>query len=234
MSKGKDATERPGVSSSHKEFEINRVRVGGSKVEAVAEDGFGYEVVGRAGEADPYSEIDLPLGGQIQVNGWVDLVLLQTDRVEISRGAKHTIVFEATGDFFGEVITEFDVGRKDETLVDAGAMKGLVERRIEGEVPFADLLVDDGPHLPRPSIRGILGALVADFVGKTQADGPFPFWRNADARANVIADVIPALAIVHGSEDIKAGFEPISEAMGDFDGLMQLMIRRIGAVGGGL
>jgi hypothetical protein len=38
------------------------------------------------------------------------------------------------------------------------------------------------------AIHGILALLVTDFVGETEADGPFPLGRDADSGANVVAD----------------------------------------------
>ncbi len=48
------------------------------------------------------------------------------------------------------------------------------------------------------------------------------------------SDIIPALAVVRGSKYVEAGFEPIVEAVGDFDRFMKLMIGRISSVGCGL
>src|SRR6266446_6222634 len=52
-----------------------------------------------------------------------------------------------------------------------------------------------------------------------------PLGRNAKARANVRADEIQAAAIARAGEDVKAGFEPVVEAMGNFDRLVPGVIR---------
>src|SRR2546425_5723524 len=49
------------------------------EVEAVAEDQFGDQVIGRTGHANAKAEVDFPLGGKIQVNRRKDLVLLLAD-----------------------------------------------------------------------------------------------------------------------------------------------------------
>jgi|SRR5882724_1112656 len=109
-------------------------------------------------------------------------------------------------------------------------MDGFVERRIEGEIPSANLLIYDGPHFPCPGIHGILPALVADFVRKTQSNWPIPFRRDAHTRAYVIADPVDALSVVLGSKNVEAGFEPVREAVSDFDGFVELVIRGVHAI----
>src|ERR1700740_3589876 len=91
----------------------------GSEIETVAENHFGDEVVGRAGDADAQAEIDFPLGRKVQVNRRKNLVLLQRAGQELRSRPHRTVVFEATGDFFSEVVAELDVGRKHESLANA-------------------------------------------------------------------------------------------------------------------
>jgi hypothetical protein len=50
-----------------------------SEIEAVADDGFGDQVVGRACDAHAYAEVDLPLWREIQVDRGKDLVFLFWD-----------------------------------------------------------------------------------------------------------------------------------------------------------
>ena len=47
------------------------------------------------------------------------------------------------------------------------------------------------------------------------------------------ADVIPALTVLRGSENVKPCLEPVIEAVSDLNGFVQLMVRRQGAVIGG-
>ena len=204
------------------------------EVEAVAEDHFGDEVIGRTGDTYAEAEVDFPFGGKIEVDGGKELVLLLGDGIEIGSGADGAVVFEAGGNFFGEVVADFDVGGKDEVLIFGEAVEGLVKGGVEREIPAIDLLVEDGAHLPGPSVDGVFAALVADFVGEAEADGPFPFGRNADAGANVVADPVEALAVLRGSENVETGFEPVGEAVSDFDGFVELVVGGKSAVGGGL
>src|SRR6266849_9862767 len=105
-------------------------------------------------------------------------------------------------------------------------MEGLVESRVERPIPAADLLIDDGPHFPGPSVGGEFRALVADFVREAKADGPMPFLRNMHAGTDVVADPLHALAAALGGKNIEARLEPVGEAVRDLDGFM------LGVVGG--
>ena len=44
-----------------------------------------------------------------------------------------------------------------------------------------------------------------------------PLGRDAKARANMRTDEIQAAAVTRAGEDVESGFEPVIEAMGDFD-----------------
>jgi hypothetical protein len=200
-------------------------RCGLSEIEAVAEDHFGDQVIGRMRHAHAHAEIDFPVRREIQVNGRKELVLLLAGGKKIRRRADSAVVFEAAGDFLCEVVAELEVRGKRDALTDGFTVEGTVESGIEGEIPAADLLVDDRADFPGPGVGGIPAPLVADFVGQAQADGPVPFFGDAHARTDVIADPIPALAVLRGSKNVESGFKPIREAMGDFDGFVELMIR---------
>src|SRR5262245_26783601 len=137
-----------------------------SEVETIAEDHLGYEVIGGAGQPDTHSEIYFPLRGKIQVDGRENLVLLLCDGIEIRGGANRSVVFEATGDFFGEVVAEFEIGGKEGAQILGQAVNGVVESRIEGKIRTATLLIDDGPHSPAPRVHGILTLLITHLVGE--------------------------------------------------------------------
>src|ERR1700741_4180564 len=71
-----DVTETPEVSWPSGKTYNSRRPGGASKIEAVADDGLGDDMVGRAGETHADAEVNLPFGRNIQVNGRIDLVLL--------------------------------------------------------------------------------------------------------------------------------------------------------------
>src|SRR5258708_15611769 len=118
--------------------------------------------------------------------------------------------------------------------MDRVTVERLVERGVERQMPVADLLVDEGPHLPGPGIRGKFAPLVADLIRKAETDGPFPFWGDADARADVVANPLKSIAIAFVGEDVKAGFKPICEAVSNLDGFVLRVIRGQDAVLNGL
>src|SRR5580692_274608 len=113
-----------------------------SKIETIAENHFGDEMIGRGGEADSQAEIDFPFGRQVQVDGGKNLLLLLPRGQEIRGWSDGTVVFDASGDFFRKVVTDFCVGRKNETLAHRLSVEGTIERGIEIEIPAAQLLID--------------------------------------------------------------------------------------------
>ena len=153
-------------------------------------------------------------------------MLLKSRWQEICGRSYRTVVFEATGDLFREVVAEFEVRGKNEALAHRLAVQRFVESGIETEIPAAELLIDDGTHLPGPGVGGELAALVADFVGEAEANGPFPFFGDGEARTNMVTDPLNALAAALGSEDVEPDFEPVGETVGDLDGFV------LGVVGG--
>src|SRR5204862_8252663 len=143
------------------------------------------------------------------------------------------VLRDARRDLLGEIVTELEVGREDETLVYDRAMEGPVKCRIEGEIPPPELLINDRADLPRPGVRGVPAALPADFVRKADADGPVPLGRNAHSGADVAANVVPTLAVLRRSENVDAGFKPAIKSMGDLDGFVPLVVGGKRAVIGG-
>ena len=118
--------------------------------------------------------------------------------------------------------------------MDTLTVKGPIKRRIERKVPGANLLVDDRADLPGPGVGGKFAALVANFVGKAEAHGPFPLFRYMHAGPNMVANPVPALAILHGSKNVEARLEPVVEAVRNLDGFVELVVGRKKAVLEGL
>src|SRR6266851_151155 len=153
-------------------------------------------------------------------------MLLLADRRKIRGWADGTVILKAARDLFCDVVADFHVRREDEPLMNAFAMQGPVESRVEVQIPAANLLIDDRAHLPGPGIRGEFAALIAYFIRETEPNGPTPFFRNAHARANVVAHPLDPISIALVGKDVKAGFKPIREAMGNLNGFV------LGVVGG--
>jgi len=147
-------------------------------------------------------------------------------RTEVRDRSPGTVILQPASDSLRDVVTELEIGREHYALVNAGAMKRAVERGIEAQIPAADFLVDDGTDFPGPGVGGEFGALVANFVRQTYSHRPVPRLRNAEARADVIAHPLPAPIRLNAGEDVKAGLEPVVDALGDFNRFM------LGVVGG--
>ena len=92
--------------------------------------------------------------------------LLEGDRIKVGGGPDRAVILKAAGDFLGEIVAEFEIGRKDEALILGQPVNRFVESRIEGKIPAANLLIHDGTHLPAPGVHRIPAALVANFIGE--------------------------------------------------------------------
>ncbi len=108
----------------------------------------------------------------------------------------------------------------------AGAVEGAVNRGVEGEVPAAEFLVNDGADFPGPGIGGEVTLLIANFGGEAKPDRPFPRLRNRHTRPNMVADPHPAAVGLDGGEDVKSGFKPAGETVGDLEGFVHGVIGR--------
>src|SRR5262249_47888200 len=127
----------------------------------------------------------------------------------ISDRSQRSIVFKAERKDLREIVRNFSVGRENPSLGNAEAMQRFVQRGVEREIPSPKLLVDDRADLPGPGIGRKRPALVPDLIGDADTNGPLPLLGHAKARADVVADPIPAVARLKACENIKTGLEPI-------------------------
>src|ERR1700674_3866578 len=194
--------------------------------EAPPEDALDNQMIGGSGCADADSEVELPLRPQIEVNRRNELLLLLVEWIEDRDRSVPRVIFQPASDSFGEIIARLHVGGKHYALMNAGAVKRAVERGVETQVPAADFLVHDGADFPGPGVGREGGALVSDFVRQTHPYRPVPRLRNAEAGTDVITHPLPAAIRLNAGEDVKAGLEPVVDALRDFHGLM------LGMVGG--
>src|SRR4029077_8701030 len=123
-----------------------------------------------------------------------------------------------------------EVRRKNYALLHTLAVEGAVERWIERKIPSADLLVGDHANLPRPGINGKFAGLVADFLREAETNRPIPFFGNAHAGPDVIANPLDAEAAPFVGKDVEANLKPVVEPMGDFDGFVKGVIGREQAI----
>src|SRR5689334_12292147 len=108
--------------------------------------------------------------------------------------------------------------------MNAVPMEGPVKGRIERKIPRPSLLINDRSHLPGPCVGGIFAPLISNLVGKAEANRPVPRFGHPHPWTDVVADPVPSLAILRGSEHVRARLERIREAGGNFYGLVHLMI----------
>jgi|HubBroStandDraft_4_1064222.scaffolds.fasta_scaffold04094_5 hypothetical protein len=104
--------------------------------------------------------------------------------------------------------------------MNALAVERSVERGIKRPIPASDLLIHDGTNFPGPRVHRILPTLVADFIREAHAHGPVPFLRYGNSRPDMISHPLPALTFSYGSEDVKATFKPVIEAVSDLHRFM--------------
>ena len=83
-------------------------------------------------------------------------------------------------------------------------MKGALKSRVDGEVPTAHGLIDDGPDLPRPGVERVGGPLITDLGRETESNGEMPALRRPDPRANVVSDPLDSVSVLFAGEDIEA------------------------------
>jgi hypothetical protein len=152
------------------------------------------------------------------------LLLLLVDGVEAANAAEVAVILEASADDRGEVVADFECGRKAKALMDIRTVEGTLERGVEGEVPAAKSLVDDRPNLPGPCVGRIDGALIANFGRDADADGPVPTIGHANAGADMVANPLDAVAVLPTGEDVEAYLGPVVDAFGELEGFVLLMI----------
>src|SRR5208282_4591116 len=165
-------------------------------IESPAENRFDDEVVGGTRGADADAEIDFPHWRDVEVGDEKELLLLVMGRGEVTQGPIICVVLEAGADYSREIIADLGAWCEAQALVDVRAMQSAFERGVDGEVPAADRLVDDGSDFPGPGVGRIGGALKTDLGGQTDAYRPPPGFRDADAGPDVIAYPLHAVAVL--------------------------------------
>src|SRR5215469_8961016 len=188
----------------HSKIAAPRERLEGvSEIEAIAKNHLGDQMIGRVGHAHTEAEIHFPLRRKIQVDRGKQLMLLLTGGKEVGGRTEGAVVLESAGNLLCEIVAEFEVRREGEALMDTLPVKGAIKSRIEGEVPGAGLFVDDRANLPGPGVGGESAALVANFVRKAQAHRPLPLFGDMHTGPNMVANPVPALAILHAGKNVE-------------------------------
>src|SRR6185312_6142106 len=182
------------------------------------------QMVCRAGSAPSHTEVELPIGRNIEVYAGKELLLLVGQRIKASDRPERAIVFKASAHHLGKVVRNFRVRGELKALICIQAMKRFIKGWIEGEVPLARLFVDDRANLPGPCVLRKLRPLIAHLVRYAHAHGPVPLFRDSETGPNVITNPVPSIAGTSAGKNIKAGLKPIIHALRDFNGFMNGMV----------
>src|SRR5580698_4453151 len=113
-------------------------------IEAPADNPFYDEVIGARRGADSYTEINLPVRRHVQINRREELLLLIVERIKTTQRSIGGIVFEAAGDVFVEVVTEFGAWRKGYALMHGLSVKRPLESGIHREIPSTYCFINNG------------------------------------------------------------------------------------------
>src|SRR5579862_139867 len=183
-------------------------------------------MIGRAGHADAHAEVELPVRRKVQVKIGNDLLFLQRSWIEIAHRPEDAIIFDSGVNLPRNVVSRFEVRRENKALAGRGPFERFVDAGIEGQVPAADLLIDDRPDFERPRIGGKITPLISELEGNADAYRPLPLLRSPHPRTNMTAHPLIALARSGAGKDIESGFEPRREPVRNLDGLMKLMFGR--------
>src|ERR1700720_3977026 len=106
--------------------------------------------VRRVGQSDRGAEIELPFWRDVEVERRNDLMLLLRAGIKLRHRPERPVVLDSDRDHARDVVARLEVRRELEAPAGVGAVDSLVDRRIEREIPAAELLVDDRTNLPRP------------------------------------------------------------------------------------
>src|SRR5260370_29794795 len=109
-------------------------------------------MIRSVGHAHANTGIELPIGTEVEVERWHDLLLLVVDRIKTGNRAEGAVVFQTELRPLGDLIGSLEIGRKDESLAYAGPMESAVHGGVERQIPLADLLVDDRADLHAPGV----------------------------------------------------------------------------------
>src|SRR5437868_12000094 len=106
--------------------------------EAAADNSFDDEMVGGARGSHAHTEVKLPFGREVEVNGREELLLLVAQWIEAGERTVGAVIFQpATNDLgvatgkFKKIITDLEVGRELHSLAYAGAMEGAIKGGIK-------------------------------------------------------------------------------------------------------
>src|SRR6266478_6380839 len=110
---GKRCAVRMGFNGSIRRF----IKCSTSEIKPVAENHLGNQVIRRTRHTHTKPKIDFPLGGEIQVDGGEDLLLLLADRVEACDRTPRTVVPASPRNSPGEIGAKLEATTENNSLI---------------------------------------------------------------------------------------------------------------------
>src|SRR5438477_2739583 len=92
---------------------------------------FDDQMICRAGSADADSEIELPLGRDVQIDRREELLLLLGHGIESGNWAKSAIILQAAAHHLGEIVRDFKIRRELKAHILVLTVDRLFDCRIE-------------------------------------------------------------------------------------------------------
>src|SRR5579872_1805983 len=91
--------------------------------------------------ADANSEVKLPFGRHVKINGGKELLLLVAQWIESCDRPIAPVVLQSTCNLLREVVAEFSRGRKSDALIHTRTVERAIQRRVERQIPLAKLAI---------------------------------------------------------------------------------------------
>src|SRR5258705_5147610 len=168
-----------------------------TRSETAAEDHLDDEPIGGSGETGAHPEVELPARVHVEGLNRVELMLLLGGGGKVADRPQRAVVLDSRTYHLRQVVAHLGGGGELDARLRAWALEALLEGRVDREVPAAPLLVDDWTDLERPGVGGEIALLLAELERETEPHRQVPFFRSADARAEMVAH--PPLTLVRNT-----------------------------------
>ena len=188
--------------------------------EAAADDALHDEMIGGGCQSPANAKIELPLGRDVEIDRGKELVLLLADGIELGRGSGISVILDAARNLACQVVADFYIRIEFPAARNPGTVPCSREDRVESEVPGTVSLIDDGPQFVAPGIGREPALRVTEFLGDAEANRPVPLYGDRKPRTDMISHPLPPPVGLNAAENVEAGFEPVGEALRDFERLV--------------
>src|SRR5271155_2483964 len=199
-------------------------------IEPPLKDGFHNQMIGTGRHSNAYTEVDLPVRRHIQIYRRKKLLLLIVERKDAGDWPVRSVILQAARNIFVEVIAEFRVRRKLHAIWNAWAVEGALQGRINGEIPSANLLIDDWPQLHRPCVLRKRWPLIANLHRQAYAHRPVPAIGRSHSRADMVTHPLPAVSAARAGKNVKADLRPAIHSLSNLNSFMLRIVCWIDAL----